>query len=103
MIVLAFIPDPESAARVAAWSGALKKDDDHIEYICFEKVGHKETEMALRASLQLEPTEPASISSISSPTPVQEVFERCRKHKARILVTDAFTLPTVSGRPQTAE
>jgi uncharacterized hydrophobic protein (TIGR00271 family) len=51
----------------------------------------------------LEPSASGHVTSTSSPTPVADLLERCRRIGPRLLVTAPFSQVTASGVPQTSE
>ncbi len=105
MTVLAFVPHQNRAESVVAWTEALKEDASplDIEYVCLEQEGRLDTSTALNAVLEREHAGQSNITSISSPTPVAELLEQCRRIRPQLLVTGEFSLLAATGRPQTSD
>lgn len=105
MTVLAFVPHPNRVESVFAWAEALREDASPagVQFICLEQEGGQETATALTAVLEREQAEQTDITSISSPTPVAELLEHCRRMRPQLLITAEFSVSAVNGRPQTSE
>ena len=102
MSIIGFVPDPESAAVVVAWTRALATSDDETEFLCRETESEGRTERAVRAVLGEEYGDVTTVTAVRDPMPVAAVLDRTRKSRARLLVTGPFALPEVDRKAQTS-
>jgi len=103
MSIIGFIPDPESAATVVAWTRALTAGDDETEFLCLEAGHGDRTETAVRAALGAAGGDGPTLTTLRDPMPVPAVVEHARKANPRLLVTAHFALPEVGGKAQTSD
>lgn len=101
--VLVFVPSPENAKSIVAWTNVLFEREEVVQYVCLEERGDSATEEALRSVIGLAGSGTGGITSFSAPAPVAELVERCRKLKPRLLVTGFFSLGTINGRVENSE
>ncbi len=102
MSIIGFVPSPETAATVVAWTRALAGEREEIVFLCLGLGSDGRAEAAARAALDEKLAGSATLISIEDPAPVQAVAAEVRRRDARLLVTGAFELPAVGDRPQTA-
>ncbi len=102
MSIIGFVPGPEAAATVVAWTRALTGSSDETEFLCLEIGFGGRTEQAVREALGEAGADPPTLTAIRDPMPVTAVLEHARKANAGLLVTGSFALPEVDGKPQTS-
>ena len=103
MTVLVFVPNPDCAAFVVAWSRVLVDSQDSMEFVCLESDGETSTETAVKTALADEAIQSVIVTSMTTATPVADLVERCRKSKPRMLISSPFSLDPVGGRPQNSQ
>ena len=102
MKITGFIPHPEMAATVVAWTFSLADTDDEIEFICYEKRFSEQTQLAAKELLKKSEKE-IPVKGIYDSMVVKAVVEESRKNKSELLVTSQFSFLEVDGVPQNAE
>jgi uncharacterized hydrophobic protein (TIGR00271 family) len=102
MKITGFIPHPEMAATVVAWTFSLADTEDEIEFLCYEKRFSEQTQLAAKEILK-ESEKEISLKGIYDPMLVEAVVEESRKNKSELLVTSQFSFLEVDGVPQNAE
>ena len=102
MKITGFIPYPEMAATVVAWTFSLADADDEIEFLCYEKRFSEQTQIAAKELLKEYENE-ISVKGIYDPMVVKAVVEESRKNKSELLVTSQFSFREVDGVAQNAE
>lgn len=103
MPVVGFVPEPEAAPNVVAWTKALTRDDETDEYVCHEIGTSSAGENAVRAALAERGDTESKVTSVRDPSVVAAVLERCRSVNALRLVTSTFDLKDTGQRAQTSE
>ncbi|MCD4737093.1 MAG: TIGR00341 family protein [Bacteroidales bacterium] len=102
MKITGFIPHPEIAATVVAWTFSLADADDEIEFLCYEKRFSEQTQLATKELLKGSDKE-ILVKGIYDPMVVKAVVEESRKNKSELLVTSQFSFQEVDGVAQNAE
>lgn len=96
MKITGFIPNPEMAATVVAWTFSLADTTDEIEFLCYEKKFSKQTQLATKELLKSSDKE-ILVKGIYDPMVVKAVAEESRKNKSELLITSQFSLQEVDG------
>jgi len=102
MKITGFIPNPETAATVVAWTFSFADPDDKIEFLCYDTRFGEQTQLATKELLK-ESEREISVMGIYDPMVVKVVVEESRKNKSELLVTSQFSFPEVDGVAQNAE
>lgn len=100
--ITGFIPNPEMAATVVAWTFSLAGPDDEIEFLCYEKKISEQTQLSVKELLK-EPEKEILVKGIYDPLVVKAVVEESRKNKSQLLVISEFYFQEVDGVAQNAE
>ena len=103
MSIVGFVPNPETAATVVAWTQTLADKDEGTIFLCYETGFDGRTAQAVHEALGEEGNSVATVTPIDDPLPVAVVLGHVRKSGARLLVTGPFSLSPVSGRDQTSD
>jgi uncharacterized hydrophobic protein (TIGR00271 family) len=103
MNIVGFVPNPETAATVVAWTQALADKDEGRIFLCYETGFDGRTAQAVHEALGEEGDSVATVTAIDDPMPVAVVLGHVRKGNSRLLVTGPFSLPTVQGKDQTSD
>jgi hypothetical protein len=85
MSIIGFVPGPEEAATVVAWTRALTGSSDETEFLCLEIGFGGRTEQAVREALGEAGADPPTLTAIRDPMPVTAVLEHARKANACLL------------------
>ena len=100
--ITGFIPNPEMAATVVAWTFSLAGPDDEIEFLCYEKKISEQTQLAVKELLKGSEKE-ILVKGMYDPMVVKAVVEESRKNKSKLLVTSEFSFQEVDGVAQNAD
>jgi hypothetical protein len=103
MTILALIPNPESAASVAAWAEVFAANDEGTRFVCYELGFDGRTTQALTEALGEKAAMDRSPEKLSDPAPIRQILRHVHKTGSRLLVTAPFTLPTDGGKAQTSD
>lgn len=75
MSIIGFVPDPATAATVAAWVRALADKDEQTTFLCFETGFDGRTAEAVREALDEKSQGVPNLEAIDDPTPVAKVLD----------------------------
>ena len=82
MTVLGFIPDPDVADMVIAWTEALADENEPTEYICLSSQENSEIDQRIKDAISRAGLTDSSLTAISSLSPIVELQEKCGQSKA---------------------